>query len=319
MDTVMVTGGAGFIGSFLVEQLLKNKKVVVLDNFKSGSIENLKHVRKNPRLKIIQGDVLNQFMLKKFMKGINVIYHLAVEPLPLALEDPFSVHQTNSTGTLNCLYALYANNTATADCRFNYISSSEIYGSAVYTPMDEVHPKKPRTVYAASKLVGEHYTRAFNKTFGLPYTIIRPFNTYGPRHRTDAHAAVFIQFIKNLSMDLRPKIFGDGAQTRDFTYVTDTAKGICLCGESPLTLNNTLNIGQGEETSVNDMAKIILELYNSTMVPEYLPGRKGDVLRHCVNSAKAKQLVNFMPRVALKEGLLKTKEWFENECTNNWC
>ena len=173
---VLVTGGAGFIGSNLVRALLaKNNSVLVVDNFSVGSINNLKDVKANKNLKVINADILHKRTMESLTKGIDVIFHLAVVCLRVSFKDPFLVNEVNSTGTLSMLWAAHKANVK----KFVYCSSSEVYGTAVTAPMSEMHPLRPTTIYGASKLQGEIYTKCFNDNFGLPTVIVRPFNTYG--------------------------------------------------------------------------------------------------------------------------------------------
>ncbi len=305
----LVTGGAGFIGSFVVEELLaRGKNVTVLDNFSSGSKENLTQVQKivQGRLRVLKGDIRKLSDLEKVCRGISVVYHMAVQPLTLGLEDPLIMNEVNSTGTLNTLHAAHLAGIQ----RFNYISSSEVYGTAQYVPMDENHPRVPLTVYAASKLAGEAYVQGYYNTYGLTYTIIRPFNSYGPRHRDDGYCAVLFRFLQCVIKNEPPQIYGDGKQTRDMSYVEDTARGIVLAGESPRVINDVVNIGTGREVQVNEVAQAVLEILGSKLKPRKVAPRPGDVRRHLAGIAKAQYLLGYKPRFTFAEGVLKTIEWY---------
>lgn len=308
-NRVLVTGGAGFIGSFVVEELLhQGQNVVVFDNFSSGSLKNLKIAKtlgKN-RLKIIKGDVRSLQALEKAARGVNVVYHLAVQPLTLGLENPLVMDQVNSTGTLNAIHASYRAGAK----RFNYVSSSEVYGTAQKVPMEENHPLVPRTVYAASKLAGESYVMGYHNTHGLDYSIIRPFNSYGPRHRDDGYCAVLFRFFQRVEKDKPLLIYGDGKQTRDMSFVEDTAHGIVLAGQSRKLVNSEVNIGAGQEVSINKLAKLVLNITGSDLKLEYTKERHGDVRRHLAGIAKARRVLNFRPKFSLEEGIQKTWKWY---------
>lgn len=309
IQRVLVTGGAGFIGSFVVEELLaRGNRVLVFDNFSSGSPENLVAALKssNSHLKIVEGDIRSLPAIEKACRGVDVVYHLAVEPLTLGLEDPFIVDQVNSTGTLNTLYAAHSVGVR----RFNYISSSEVYGTAQKVPMTEDHSRIPRTVYSASKLAGEAYVAGYHNNYGLQYSIIRPFNAYGPRHRDDGYCAVLFRFFQRIVQGQPLLIYGDGEQTRDMSYVEDTAHGIVLAGESPKLLNSVVNIGTGREVSINQLAREVLRMTGSNLKPKHTAPRPGDVRRHLAGITKARKLLGFKSRFSLQEGLARTWEWY---------
>lgn len=309
---ILVTGGAGFIGSYVVEGLLRrNNHVIVFDNFRSGSLENLQDAKncKKGKLEIIEGDIRSIPALERACKGVDVVYHLAVEPLTLGLEDPLVVDQVNSTGTLNTLYVAHRSGVQ----RFNYISSSEVYGTAQKVPMAEDHPLIPRTVYASSKLAGEAYLIGYHNNYGLNYSIIRPFNSYGPRHRDDGYCAVLFRFFQRITKGQPLLVHGDGNQTRDMSYVEDTARGIVLAGESKKLLNNEVNIGTGREISINEIANKVLRVLKSNLKVEHTSPRPGDVRRHLANVRKAKKILGFTPLYSFEEGLKKTWDWYSKK------
>src|SRR5512139_561348 len=174
---VLVTGGAGFIGSNLVDELAKNNHVVILDNFSSGRMENLIHHKGSPNCEIVTGDIRDKKIVREITREVDVIYHLAVQCLRASIDDPETNHEVNATGTLNLCMASRENSIK----RFIYVSSSEVYGTALAAPMDESHACEPMTVYGASKLAGQQYSLAYNRTYNLPSMVVIPFNTYGPR------------------------------------------------------------------------------------------------------------------------------------------
>jgi UDP-glucose 4-epimerase len=307
--SILVTGGAGFIGSHLVDALvMAGNRVTVLDNFTSGKRENLKQHGDSKNVKVIEGDVRNKEFLTEISKGIDIVYHLAVQCLRVSIKDPEINHEVNATGTLNLCTTCLENEVS----RFVYISSSEAYGTALTVPMSEDHPLNPVTVYGASKAAGELYTLAFHKTYGLQSMVVRPFNTYGPRsHFEGAYGEVIPKFVLRLLNDTPPVIFGDGSQTRDFTYVTDTVKGIVLASECDSMIGQSVNIARGEEVSINKLAGIISgKLGKENIEPLYEAGRPGDVMRHYADVTKAKEMFRYSAAIDIEEGLQRYMEWF---------
>lgn len=306
---ILVTGGAGFIGSHLVDALvLAGNKVTVLDNFSSGKRENLKQHEGNGKVRVIEGDVRDKTVLRELTKGLDVVYHLAVQCLRVSIRDPEINHEVNATGSLNICMACLENKVK----RLIYVSSSEAYGTALTAPMSETHPLEPITVYGASKVAGELYTLAYHKTYGLQSMVVRPFNTYGPRaHFEGAYGEVIPKFVLRLLNDTPPVIFGAGAQTRDFTYVSDTVAGIVMASECDGLLGQAVNIARGEEISINRLYEIISGLLNKGNIkPVYETDRPGDVLRHYADTAKAKRLFGYSASIDIREGLEKYIKWF---------
>ena len=311
---VLVTGGAGFIGSHLVDALYKNNHVIILDNFSSGKRENIQHHQENPDVEIVTGDIRDKALLYKITRDIDIVYHLAVQCLRVSIKDPEINHEVNATGTLNLCMASLQNSVE----RFVYISSSEVYGTAVRVPMDENHPCEPMTVYGASKLAGEVYSLAYNRTYGLNSIVARPFNTYGPReHFEGAYGEVIPKFVLRVLNNEPPVIFGDGTQTRDFTYVTDTVMGIIMASECDAMIGQTVNIASGTETSVNTLSEIITrKLSRENLRPVYEKNRPGDVKRHLSAISKAQKTFEYTPRVDIEQGLQHYIEWFKSKNYN---
>jgi UDP-glucose 4-epimerase len=308
---VLVTGGAGFIGSNLVDKLAENNHVVILDNFSSGRRENVSRHEGSSNVEIVTGDVRDKKILREITAGIDVVYHLAVQCLRVSINDPEINHEVNATGTLNLCMAAHQNLVK----RFVYISSSEVYGTALTVPMDESHPCEPMTVYGASKLAGEKYALAYHRTYGLPSMVVIPFNAYGPReHFEGAYGEVIPKFLLRALNNVPPVIFGDGSQTRDFTYVTDTVRGILMASECDGMIGQTVNIARGEEVSIRDLAeKIYRKMDRPGIMPVLERERPGDVRRHFAGTAKAERLFGYRAEVGIDEGLDMFIKWFASQ------
>jgi len=310
---ILVTGGAGFIGSNLVDELIKENRVTILDDFSSGRKENIEHHTGNPDFKVITGDVRDMELLYQITRDIDIVYHLAVQCLRLSIMDPWMNHEVNATGTLNLCMASLKNSVK----RFIYISSSEVYGTAVHVPMNESHSCKPMTVYGASKLSGEAYTLAFHRTYGLNSMVVRPFNTYGPReHFEGVYGEVIPRFVLRVLNNMPPVIFGNGTQTRDFTYISDTVSGIILASEYDEMIGQSVNIANGREISINQLAEIITQkLKKRNLKPLYEKERPGDVMRHFADISRAKNMFSYTPQIDIEKGIELYIDWFR--CRNH--
>ena len=244
---VLITGGAGFIGSHLADRLMaEGCAVTVLDDFSSGRPENLAHAD-NRQLRIIEGSVLDATAVERAIDGCDRVYHLAVQCVRRSLGNPIENHEVNATGTLRVLEAARRHRVR----RFVYCSSSEVYGNCGVERLTEEALCAPVTVYGAAKLAGEHYTNAYWQTYGLPAIVVRPFNAYGPRaHESGDLAEVIPRFIIRILNNLPPVIFGGGDNGRDFTYVTDTARGIALAADCDALLGRTVNIARGKMITI---------------------------------------------------------------------
>lgn len=307
---ILITGGAGFIGSNLVDELIKENTVIVVDDLSTGSEENIKHHYNNKHFRFIKADIRNYQKMKTISKGVDYIYHLAVQCVRLSLFDPDTVHQVNAGGTLNMCKAALNNNVN----KFIYVSSSEVYGTAQTVPMPETHPLEPTTIYGASKLAGEYYTKAFYRTYGLNVVIVRPFNTYGPReHFEGPYGEVIPKFSVRVLNGKQPLIFGNGHQTRDFTHVFDTVRGIILAANSDQLIGEVINIAYGQEIPINEISQLILKNLKSKLKPKYLDPRPGDVYRHHADISKAKKKLNFKPKFNIKIGIKLYLDWLKSQ------
>jgi UDP-glucose 4-epimerase len=305
---VVVTGGAGFIGSHLVDRLLeRSNRVVVLDDLSSGSPRNLVHHADNSRLEVVRGDILHEALVFEVLRGADYVCHLATRNVRLSLGRPTIVHEVNTTGTLNVLKA----SAAAGVRRFLYCSSSEVNGTADIVPMPEEYAYRPETIYGASKLCGEYYTQVFHRSGWLQTVISRPHNTYGPReHYQGASGEVIPRFILRALAGEPLTIYGDGRQTRDFTFVTETADFLVRLLECDAAVGGTFNVCRGEEVSVAQIVQLLGELLGKELPRVYLPGRPSDVLRLYGDPSRLRAVLGCSPVISIREGLAQTLEWF---------
>ncbi|WP_065571685.1 NAD-dependent epimerase/dehydratase family protein [Microbacterium oleivorans] len=300
---VLVTGGAGFIGSHLVDALLRSgvAAVTVIDDLATGHRENLDGALTDARVRLIEADARDVDVLDDSMPGTDVVFHLACLGVRHSLHDPRENHEVNATLTLELLE--HARRSGVG--RFVHISSSEVYGTALYAPMDERHPTFPETVYGGAKLAGEAYARAAFRTHGFPVTVVRPFNAYGPRSHFEGDSGeVLPRTIVRVLAGETPLVYGDGEQSRDFTHVTDTARGILAITESDATIGRTINVGSGSDVTINDLAAIVLAVAGRhDLEPVHLEPRPGDVRRLLADSSLLHSLTGFTPTVSLQDGV----------------
>lgn len=302
---VLVTGGAGFIGSHLIERLVEQGHgVIVLDDLSAGKVENLDVVKDKITFK--KGSICDLELVRLFTSNVDIIFHLATQCLIKGLEDPQLMHKINDIGTFNICLAAKEHN-----CKIVYIGSSEEYGSQKVFPIKETAPMNPVSIYGFTKLIAECYVIFFHRVYGVPAVVIRPFNTFGPRQREDAYAGVITSFVKRLKADMQPIIFGDGLQTRDFTYVTDIVDGILLL--SQLNDCSIVNLGSGVEISILQLANLLAKITKSFKRPVFQPPRPND-LRQLRADISLAQRLGYQPKVSLKEGLINYVKWYQSAC-----
>jgi UDP-glucose 4-epimerase len=306
----LVTGGAGFIGSHLVDRLLHaGNEVVIVDEFSSGRHSNLAQHTGHPGLRIETADVRDAAAMFRVTRGVHFVFHLATRNVRLSIRQPTLVHDVNTTGTLVALEAA----AAAGVTRFLYCSSSEVNGTADVVPMPEDYAFRPETIYGASKLAGEYYAQVFNRAGWLETVVARPHNNYGPReHHEGVSGEVIPRFILQALAGEPLTVYGDGLQTRDFTYVTETAEYLVRLAECPEAAGGTFNVCRGEEVSVRDLAHLIVEITDSKSAIHHLPGRPSDVLRLFGDPTRLRQLLGSGPEVDIREGLARTVEWFRS-------
>jgi UDP-glucose 4-epimerase len=298
---VLVTGGAGFIGSHLVDRLIKNGyNVTVLDNYFSGNKENLQVHLSSRKLELIKGDVRNSETVRKAVKDASAIFHLAaIVDVPLSIKEPKLTNDVNVNGILNVLEASLAENVK----NFIYTSTCAVYGEAVYLPINEEHPTMPLSPYGTSKLVAEDYCRNYS-SYGLKICCLRLFNVYGSRQRLEPYSGVITKFIQKIKEDTSLVIFGDGKQTRDFIFVEDVVEACMLAMRYMRKDAETYNIGTGKPTSINEIADTLMQLLGKTGIKKiYKAPKKGDIKNSYANISKARRTMKFEPKVKLEDGI----------------
>jgi UDP-glucose 4-epimerase len=331
-SSVVVTGGAGFIGSELVRQLAaRGERVVIIDNLVNGKRENVADVLSR-QVTLLESDVRDLGVVTPHLRDARAVYHLACLGVRHSVHSPHENHDVNATATLQLLAAARQNDVP----RFVYVSSSEVYGGVQSTPIrgdriSEDHPAFPCTVYGGSKLAGESYARAYFRTYGYPTVVVRPFNTYGPRsHHEGDSGEVIPKFLLRCLAGRPMVVFGDGSQSRDFTYVSDTAAGILLAGEHPDAVGETINIGTGTDVTIRDLARLVAAATGRPdAVIEHDEPRPGDVYRLIADVSRARTLLGFQPKVSMSDGLQRLLQWYreqrktpeellEQEVVRNW-
>jgi len=304
----LVTGGAGFIGSHLVEHLVREgQKVVVIDDFSTGKRENLDGLL--DKIDLIEGSIVDAAMCSRACRGVDFVLHqAALASVPRSLQNPVATHHANVTGTLNVLLA--ARDAGVR--RVVYAASSSAYGNTAELPKHEGMVPRPLSPYAVSKLAGEHYCRALHASFGIETVALRYFNIFGPRQDPmSQYAAVVPKFIVAAQSNQGPVIFGDGEQTRDFTYVANAVRANMLACVAPATAcGEVVNVGCGSRISVNELWQRIATLLDCAAQPHYVPARGGDVRDSLASLDKSQRLLGYTPAVTIDEGLGRTVEWY---------
>jgi nucleoside-diphosphate-sugar epimerase len=306
MTRYLVTGGAGFIGSHLAEELTRRGAAVrVVDSLITGKRANLDHVK---GVEFVEGDLADLSVAKRAVEGCTFVLHQAAIPsVPRSVEDPITSNRANIDSTLNILVA--ARDAGVK--RVVYAGSSSAYGNAATLPKHEQMPTGPLSPYALQKLVGEQYMQLFTTLYGLETVTIRYFNVFGPRQDpSSAYSGVISVFISALADGRRPTIHGDGEQTRDFTYVANVVDGVLRACEAPEASGEVINVATGGRISLNELFQTVRALTGSSLEPIYGPERAGDVRDSQADITKARELLGYTPTVTLEEGLKRTLEWY---------
>ena len=308
---ILVTGGAGFIGSHLCDGLLKKgaSKVVCVDSFFLGKEENIKDALEHRNFVLYRDDCRHFGVMQSVMdkEKIDVVFNMATIALNYSFFNPFDAYMVNVeiANTLLELLKIGAYKTLI------HTSSSEAYGTARYSPMDENHPTNPTTPYAAGKAAADLMVHSFYKVLGLDISIVRPFNNYGPRQNsTGSLAAIIPATARRIKEGGMPMVEGDGEQTRDFIYVEDTVRALIIAYEKEESRGKIINLGSGKDMSINALLKMICDYYGYTGEWEHRPARTSDVKNLCADSKLARGILGFEPEVGFEEGLRMTLDWY---------
>ena len=309
---VVVTGGAGFIGSNLAEELAKQgHQVVIIDDLSTGNPENINPVLQAGQVEYIEGSITELPLLQKTLSGADYVFHQAAIPsVPRSIVDPENTNSVNITGTLNILIAARDN----AVKKLVFASSSSVYGDTPTLPKTEDMPPNPLSPYAVSKLTGEYYCQVFTNIFDLKTVCLRYFNVYGPRQDPNsAYAAVIPLFINTVLAGNSPVIFGDGEQTRDFTFVRDVVEANIQAAESEVT--GIYNLGNTQSVTINQLTNLIIDITkNNNIKPVYKEPRSGDIVHSLADTSKAKAF-GYNPKYSLEQGLKETINFYTKAAT----
>jgi len=309
MGHFLVTGGGGFIGSHLSEELVRRgHRVRVADNFSSGKRENVQHL---PEVEIVEGDIADLAFARRAVEGCQIVLHQAAIPsVPRSVKDPVTSNRANIDGTLNVLIA--ARDAGVT--RLVFAGSSSAYGDTPTLPKHEEMPTRPLSPYALQKVVGEQYLQMFTRLYGLETVTIRYFNVFGPRQDPSSpYSGVISVFATSLLNNRSPLIFGDGEQTRDFTYVTNVVDGVLRAAEAPGVSGEIINVATGGRVSLKQLFTAMREVIGASVEPTFTDARTGDVRDSQADIAKARQLLGYVPLVTFQEGLRRTVEWYRSE------
>jgi len=299
MEKAVVTGGAGFIGSHLVGALTqRGYRVIIIDDLSTGKKENIEQLLRGGGVQFYKGSITDLPLLQRLFQGAEYVFHQAALPsVPRSIENPYASHEINATGTLNVLLAA-------RDSKVNkviYASSSSAYGDTPTLPKREDMLPSPQSPYAVTKLTGEYYCQVFNRVYALPTACLRYFNVYGPRQDpASQYAAAIPRFISRVAEGKPPVIYGDGMQTRDFTFVEDVVAANLLAAESKLT--GVFNIGSGANISINELCQLIIRLMEKNIAPVYEESRPGDVMHSLADISHAAEF-GYQPKYSLEAGL----------------
>jgi UDP-N-acetylglucosamine/UDP-N-acetyl-alpha-D-glucosaminouronate 4-epimerase len=306
----LVTGGAGFIGSNLTEELIRQgAKVVVIDNFATGFRENLEEIRGD--FDLVEGDINDTALLDRILPGVETVFHQAALPsVPRSVDDPAETHQACVNGTFNILNAARNNGVK----RLIYAASSSAYGDQPTLPKVESMRPEPLSPYAAAKLTGEHYCKVFHQVYGIKTFSLRYFNVFGPRQNPSSmYSGVISRFIDALLTGQQPVIYGDGEQSRDFTYIANVVAANIAAAETASGAGEVMNVANGERISLNELLEVLKKIVGREAVTaDFRPERKGDVKHSQADNTLAREHLEYKTLVGLEEGLARTIEWWRS-------
>ncbi len=300
MSVCLVTGGAGFIGSHIVDALLaRGDRVRVLDNLSTGRLENLSAAME--KIEFVEGDIRDEATAQKVAEGVDFVFHLAaMVSVPKSMEKPAEAESVNTIGTLNVLTAARAAGVR----RLIFSSTCAVYGDEPTLPKTETMPPRPQSPYAISKLAAEAYCQLFNESFGLETVVLRYFNVFGPRQDPSSpYSGVISIFVERMTKGVAPTIFGDGEQTRDFVFVEDVVRANLLASETPNAAGKIFNVGTGRQVSINHLFKSLADVLRRELSPRYGPPRPGDISHSCASPALANTVLGWSAQISFEEGL----------------
>jgi UDP-glucose 4-epimerase len=304
---ILVIGGAGFVGSHLVDQLAREpvKEIVVLDNFVRGTRKNLEEAAKDKRVRIVEGSITDRDLLAELMEGVDGVFHLAALWLFECVHLPRAALEVNVDGTFNVIEIAQAAGVK----KLVFSSSASVYGDALFTPMTEDHPFSNRTMYGATKIAGEQFLRSFNEQSGLDYAGLRYMNIYGPRmDYKGTYVSVIMKVLDRIDSNEPPIIFGDGSQSYDFIHVDDVARANIQALKSEAS-DEFFNVGMGVKTTINELVQMLLEITGSDLKPECRPQEQMFVTHRIGSTEKAEEMLAFKAVIPLDEGLRSVVEW----------
>ena len=315
---VLVTGGAGFIGSHLCESLIKDDfSVIALDNMSNANLENVRGLIKFRNFRLVNGDIRDYSLMRDITRGVDVLFHLAAQiHIDRSILYPEITFDINAGGTLNVLKAARENNVG----RIIFASTSEVYGTALAPAISEEHPLNPASPYAASKVAADRLCYSYFFTYGMNVTVVRNFNTYGPRQMDYGYASAIPKFIKRVLADKPPIIYGNGEQSRDYMYVDDAVSAYRAVMQHEDLAGETINFGTGRDIKIKDLANLIIYLCNKkeSLKLSFVNERPGEVSRLCADISKADKRLGWTPKHDIRTGVEKLITWYRDYQDEPW-
>ena len=315
---MLITGGAGFIGSYLCEKYTEEGHTVIcLDNFDGGNLINIRHLLTRKNFKLVNGDIRDFDLLEKIIRGVEVIFHLAAQiHVDRSIVEPQLTYEVNVLGTHNILEAARIYDVQ----KVIYASTSEVYGSAQYVPMDEAHPLDAPHPYGASKIAADRMCYAFIHTYNMNISIMRLFNAFGPKQKDSGYGGVISLFVKRVLGGVPPVIYGDGHQTRDYNYIKDVVSAYDSILNYKEQLTEPINFGTGHEIRIIDLANEVIKLCGKEgqIEPVYVEPRPGEVQRLVAKASKAEEILGWRPRYTFEDGLREFIDWYKSYKFEEW-
>lgn len=315
---ILITGGAGFVGSHLCDKYTKNGDTVLcLDNFMNGSLTNIRQLLNYRNFKLVNGDIRNFDLLEKITRDVDFVFHLAAQiHVDRSIVEPKMTYEVNVLGTQNILEVARMYDVK----KVIYASTSEVYGSTLYAPMDEKHPLNAPHPYGASKIAADRMCNAYIETYGMDVCIMRSFNLYGPKQKDSGYGGVISLFTKRVLNNMPPIIYGNGEQTRDYTYVDDIVRAYDMILNYKKEIREPINFGMGKEIKIIDLANKIIELCGrrGNVKPVHVEPRPGEVQRLIADISKAKEIFGWKPNYTIEDGLKKFIDWYKNYKFEEW-